>query len=392
MQERIISRLFAAWISIQHDLMNAGHFRMVKLWGLAAAFFLGGLATSLLAQHPTATPEVSNLLSQQLPGPGNPVQTPGSGTVRPQSSADIVVTVRDSNAAPIPGVQVMLVGQNGAVEGAMTPNDNGVFRFAGVSPGTYRVKINAAGLEPYVSDDVILGAGEKLELPLVVMQIATETTTVNVVATSNDVAQAQVQAQEKQRVLGFLPNYYTSYIWNAAPMMPKLKFKLALRTTTDPVAFLVAAGVAGAEQAHHTFPGYGLGAEGYAKRFGATYADMVALRMLGGAVFPTLLHQDPRYFYMGSGSTRSRVLHALAATFIRKGDDGRPQPNYSQLLGNFGAAGLSNLYRSPADRTAGLTLRNGLIITASGTVENLLREFLSRKLTPNVPGFANGKP
>jgi hypothetical protein len=114
--------------------------------------------------------------------------------------------------------------------------------------------------------------------------------------------------------------------------------------------------------------------------------------MVSRAILPTVLHQDPRYFYRGSGSIRTRLLYALSAAFICRGDNGRLEPNYSQVLGNFAGAGLSNLYRAPVDRNVGLTLRNGLIITGTGALENVLREFLSRKLTPNVPAFANGKP
>jgi hypothetical protein len=287
---------------------------------------------------------------------------------------------------------VTVVKQDNTVVLMTTTDSEGAFQFAGLSPGTYSIKIAAEGLEPFVSEPVTLSAGETRKLPIATMRIPTKNTTVQVTATLNQVAQAQVQEQEKQRVLGFLPNYYTSYIWNAAPMTRKLKFNLALRTTTDPVAFLVVGAVAGVEQAHKTFPGYGQGAEGYAKRYGATYADTLAGRMLGSAIFPVILHQDPRYFYQGSGSTRSRILYALKSTFVCRGDNGRLEPNYSRVLGSFAAAGLSNVYRASADRQAGLTFRNGLIILGGAAAENLLREFLSRKLTRNVPAFANGKP
>jgi hypothetical protein len=114
--------------------------------------------------------------------------------------------------------------------------------------------------------------------------------------------------------------------------------------------------------------------------------------MLGNAIFPTLLHQDPRYFYQGSGSMRSRLLYALLSSVVCRGDNGQLEPNYSHVFGSFAAAGLSNLYRAPQDRRASLTLRNGLIIVASGAAVNVLREFLSRKLTANVPAFGKGKP
>ena len=211
-------------------------------------------------------------------------------------------------------------------------------------------------------------------------------------ASQKEIAQAQIQAQEKQRVLGIVPNFYSSYIWNAAPMTSKQKFGLAVRSTTDPVAFVVAAGVAGVEQWHNTFPGYGRGTDGYLKRYGAAYADDVIGRMVGSAMLPSIFHQDPRYFYKGSGSITSRALYAISQTVVCRGDDGRSEPNYSHVLGNFGAAGISNLYRSPEDRSASLTIRNGFIITGSNAVGNLVREFILRKITPKVPDYASGKP
>ena len=290
----------------------------------------------------------------------------------------------------MPGARVTLAGPNNAVDRELTADSRGAFTFSELVPGIYAVKVAAVGLERPVTAEVMLGAGERRELPIVVTRILT--TTVHVVASLNEVAQSQVEAQEKQRVLGFVPNYYSSYIWDAAPMTPKLKFKLALRATTDPFTFLVAAGLAGVEQKRNIFPGYGHGPEGYAKRFGAAYADTLVGKMVSRAILPTVLHQDPRYFYRGSGSIRSRIFYALTAAVVARGDNGRMQPNYSQVLGNFASSGISNIYRAPSDRTASLTFRNGLIMTASGAVENLLREFFSRKVTSNVPAFANGKP
>ena len=121
-------------------------------------------------------------------------------------------------------------------------------------------------------------------------------------------------------------------------------------------------------------------------------ADTMVSKMMSRAILPSVLHQDPRYFYRGSGSVRTRITYALTSAVITRGDNGQPQPNYSQVLGNFPAIGISNLYRAPSDRTASLTFRNGLVMIASTAVQNLMREFVSRKLTPNVPAFANGKP
>lgn len=329
-------------------------------------------------------------ISQAVPEP-SAVEFPGALAFQPQSSATLAGTVRDAHGAVIPGIPVMLSGQDHAVNRAVTADNKGAFMFSGLPAGTYVLKINVAGLVPFVSSAVVLGAGETRQLPIVITHIPSQKTTVTVTATPGEVAQAQVQQQEKQRVLGVLPDYYTSYIWAAAPMTPALKFRLALRSAVDPVTILVTAGLAGIEQYHNTFPGYGRGWEGYGKRFGGAYADTMSTRLISRALLPTILHQDPRYFYRGSGSIRSRIFYALAASFVTRSDSGRLEPNYSQLLGNFAAAGLSNVYRAPGDRSVGLTLRNGLVITATGAVENLLREFLSRKLTPNVPAFAKGK-
>lgn len=362
---------------------------LIRLGGLVALFFLLGFSRELRAESATS----GLLVSQDVPGSNQKVQSAGSAAGQSQSYASVSGTVRDARGDVFPDVPVALVARDDTTVDRVTTTDNkGAFTFAELPPATYHVKISVAGLEPFTSDPLLLAGGERRELPVIAMPIARKTTTVDVVATRSQVAQAQVGQQEKQRVLGFLPNYYTSYIWNAAPMTPKLKFHLSLRAATDPVTFLVVGGIAGVEQAHKTFPGYGQGFEGYAKRFGATYADVVIGRMLSKAILPAVLHQDPRYFYRGSGTIRSRILYALEFAVICRGDNGRLQPNYSVVLGSFAAAGLSNLYRTSEDRQAGLTFRNGLIIIGSGAVQNVMREFFSRKLTPNVPAFANGKP
>jgi Carboxypeptidase regulatory-like domain len=333
-----------------------------QLGALLVVFSLGGLSDRLHAH-----------------------QTPGS-------SATITGTIHDSSGISVPGLRVNLIALDNPVTRTVIADLDAAFLFTDLPPGTYRLTTQAAGLEPFTSEPLTLSAGEKRELPIVVLRLATKMTTINVVASPGQIAEAQVMQEEQQRIVGFLPNFYTSYIWNAAPLTPKLKFNLALRTITDPVTFVVAAGVAGTEQAHKTFPGYGQELEGYAKRYGGTYADTAAGRILGSAVFPTIFHQDPRYFYRGSGSARSRTKYAILQSVVCRGDNGRIEPNYSHLLGSFTAAGLSNLYRAPQDRRASLTIRNGFIITGGGAIVNLMREFLSRRLTPNVPAFANGKP
>jgi hypothetical protein len=308
------------------------------------------------------------------------------------SDSEIHGTVRATQGAALSGVQVTILSSSSETTRVSTTDDSGAFVFSGLLPGTYQIRVSGASLEPWVSGDVLLGAGERREVSVTPTGIPTMNTTVDVTATLKDVAEAQVQEEEKQRILGILPNFYSSYRWDALPMTPRLKFKLALRSVLDPFAFVMAAGVAGTEQAHQTFPGYGQGVEGYSKRYGSAYADAVVGRILGSAVFPAVLHQDPRYFYRGAGSIRSRILYALEAAVICRGDNGQLEPNYSHVFGSFSAAGISTLYRASGDRSAGLVFRNGLIITGGSAITNLLREFVARRLSSNVPPQAVGRP
>jgi hypothetical protein len=121
----------------------------------------------------------------------------------------------------------------------------------------------------------------------------------------------------------------------------------------------------------------------------AAYGDALIGTMIGGAILPSLLRQDPRYFYKGTGSTRSRILYALANAVVCKGDNGHWQADYSGILGALAAGGISNLYYPAGSRNgAELTFENTLIGLGGSAVGNLFQEFLVRKLTPH----AQGKP
>ena len=115
--------------------------------------------------------------------------------------------------------------------------------------------------------------------------------------------------------------------------------------------------------------------------------------MIGGAVLPSLFKQDPRYFYKGTGTIRSRAMYAIANSVICKGDNGRWQTNYSAILGGLAAGGISNLYY-PASNRSGveLTFENALIGTAEGAMQNLAQEFIVRRLTPRLPKYGAGAP
>ena len=351
--------------------------RLISAWCLfvvvIAAHSVLGLANSA-AELPDA-PEPQNTEASSGPSAG---------------SSSLTGTVEDMHGKPIAGVVVTAAKDNEAAKTA-TVDEKGAFTISGLRPGAYTVSITLPGRSPQLATQVTLGTREEQELPIVTERNPHSTTTVQVSADLTQVATAQVHLQEKQRILGIVPNFYTSYLWDSAPLTPKLKFQLALRAEIDPIEFLVDAGVAGAEQYHNTFPGYGSGWPGYGKRFGSAYADSAIGAMLGRALFPIWFHQDPRYFYRGTGSVPSRVWYAVSQTVVARGDNGASQPNYSHVLGNFVTAGISNVYRAPGDRSFNLTMRDALVVTAADAVGNVLREFISRPFTSNVPKFAKGK-
>ncbi len=270
--------------------------------------------------------------------------------------------------------------------------DDGQFSLANVAPGPFQLTITSAGFATQASSG-ILRSGESYTVPQIALALATAVTEVRVVLSRVEVAEDQIKVQEKQRVLGVVPNFYVTYDQNAVPLTSKQKFELAWKTTLDPVSFGLTGVIAGIQQAQNDFSGYGQGAQGYGKRYGASYADFVAGTYIGGAILPSLLKQDPRYFYKGSGSKRSRFLYAIANSVICKGDDGHWQANYSSILGSFAAGGISNLYYPAKNRDgAELTFENTLIGMGESAAVNLLQEFVIRKLTPNVPNRAAANP
>jgi hypothetical protein len=212
------------------------------------------------------------------------------------------------------------------------------------------------------------------------LHIATESTTVEVHYDPVEVATEQLKAEEKQRVFGIIPNFYVSYDSDPAPLTAKMKFKLALKTSNDPVSTAGVLLVAGAKQAANS-PKFGQGWGPFGERFGAVSADSFSDIMIGGAILPSLLHQDPRYFYQGTGTTGSRMRHAVLSAFIAKGDNGKWQPNYSTMGGDLASAGISNLYYPRSNRGVGLVFSNFLIGTAERVGTNLVQEFLLARFT-----------
>jgi len=348
---------------------------------LVFAFAVAECASICLAQAP-----------QQIPLPAPEPRGLDSGAEAapsPQLSGSLSGTVVDQSGAVVAGAQVRITRKDQSPEDQsasqkMSSGDDGQFSFSNVPPGTFRLTITATGFEAQTFTGT-LRSEESQIVPEIKLGIATTSTDVEVGLTRTEVAEEEVKVEEKQRVFGVLPNFYVSYSSDPVPLAPKQKFEIAWKTLIDPATFIFVGGAAGVEQAQNHFKEYGPGAPGYGQRFGAGYADTITSTFIGSALLPSLLKQDPRYFYKGTGSTRSRVLYAVANSFICKGDNGHWQVSYSNIMGSLAAGGLSNLYYPAQDRNgAGLTFVNAGIGLSATAAANLFQEFLVRKLTPNA--------
>lgn len=307
-------------------------------------------------------------------------------------SGSISGTVIDTNGDVLEGAKVTLVGPSPADTRTVVSGDDGHFTFVSLPPSVYKITVKGSGMSTFALTDIDLHAGEARIVPLAILTVSGGSTSVTVTGNKEELAEEQVHIAVQQRIGGVIPNFYSSYNWNAPPMGAKQKFKLSVRSIIDPASFLIIAGIAGAEQYQNVFPEYGDGIAGYGKRYGAALANHVSGSLLGRAVYPSLFHQDPRYFYKGKGSFGSRALYAMSAAVIARGDDGRWKPNYSNVLGNFSAGAISNLYYPESNRGASLVLFNGLADTAADAVSNLIREFVLRGITTHVSNGANGQP
>jgi Carboxypeptidase regulatory-like domain len=316
-------------------------------------------------------------LGQSPPPAPAPDSTPGN----------ISGTVVDQSGAIVAGAQVKLTstGQIPSPDQQTPTGDNGEFSFTNVAPGAFQLTITSPGFATQTSSG-ILAPGEVHLVPQIALTVAANVTDVQVALSRIEVAQAQINDEEKQRVLGVFPNFYVTYDPHPVSLTPKQKFELAWKSTIDPVTFAIVGGIAGVQQAENTFSGYGQGTEGYAKRFGASYADLAIGTFIGSAILPSILKQDPRYFYKGSGSKQSRILYAIANAVICKGDNGHWQVNYSNMLGSLAAGAISNLYYPSQNRNGpALTFENTAVGIGATAAANVVEEFLWRKLTPNIP-------
>lgn len=305
-------------------------------------------------------------------------QTPGQAAL-----ATLNGTVIDRSGASIGGAKVALTQERSPKGMEVLSNENGQFSFVNIAPGPYRLTVSASGFGELTSTGT-LQPDETADLPPILMNVAVVVSDVEVRLTREELAQEQLKQQEEQRVLGFLPNFFASYLPDAVPLTSRQKFQLSWKVTLDPMAFALTGMVAGARHAANAYPGYGQEFEGYAKRYGSAYANLFVGTMLSEAVLPSLFKQDPRYFYRGTGSAKSRFFYAVSRTVIRKGDNGEWQPNYSGILGRLAAGGIANLYYPANDRGVGLTFENAALGIGANAFANVMQEFLLKQLTPKV--------
>ena len=295
--------------------------------------------------------------------------------------ATIIGTVTDVNGDTVSNARILLKGRGAQDERAITSNENGFFQFRDLQPGIpYQISISAKDFADWTSSTITLDSGQFKILAGIQLRIETERTAINVRYDPVAVATEQFQAEQHQRVFGIIPNFYVSYDPNAEPLTAKMKFKLALKVSTDPVTAAGVLLVAGSRQAANT-PNYGQGWGAYGERLGAISADGFSDIMIGGAILPSLLHQDPRYFSQGSGTAGSRIRHALLSPFIARNDNGSWGPNYSSLGGDLASSALSNLYYPQSNRGAGLVFGNFALGTAERMGASLAQEFLIGNFT-----------
>ena len=185
-----------------------------------------------------------------------------------------------------------------------------------------------------------------------------------------------MQKQEQsQRILGVVPQFGVTSRDHPAALTPGQKFHLFAKASFDPFQYAAAGFQAGLSQAQNEFPGYGQGAAGYGKRYGASLADQVSSNFFANFFWPVLLKEDPRYFRLGRGSIKHRIAYSLAQEFVTVTDKGTRRFNFSNVLGAFSSGGLSNLYYPSTDRGASLTLSRSAISLLYGSAGGLIDEF-----------------
>jgi len=303
-----------------------------------------------------------------------------SFTAAGKMTGTILGTVVDTSDDPIPTASVILQGPAGDRLTGITKDDGG-FAFEQAPAGfAYQITVTAKGFADWNSS-IRVEPGQTKTLPDIKLRILAVQRAVTVSYSSKEVAAQQLKDEEQQRVLGFIPNTYVVYEPHPEPLTSRMKFHLAYKSLSNPVFFARAAAWAGVQQAADVPSQWQQGAKGYGKRLGAGLADATTEGLIGNAILPSLLHQDPRYFYQGSGTKKSRALHAILAAFICKGDNGKMQPNYSTWGGSLISSSISLSYYPSPDRNAQHVFKNFGIGMGLHVAGGLAQEFILDKFT-----------
>lgn len=294
-------------------------------------------------------------------------------------------TATDLYGNVVPDAAVILTNTSSGVTRQISADENGAFVFVNVTVGSsYRLKLHAQGYADWQSDLLTVTAGESLIVQHVALMLAGDTVSVTVNGDNAQLATEQVELAMHQRVLGIIPNFYVVYdSVHAVPLSTKLKFKMALKVSSDPVTVIGIGFLAAVDQAGNS-PDYQQGWLGYGQRVGSNAADGFSDILIGGAILPSLLHQDPRYFYQGTGTKKSRMQHAVFAPFICRADNGHSQINVSSMGGDLISSALSNTYYPQSNRGANLVFGNFAIGTAERVISAMAQEFIIPKLSAGM--------
>jgi hypothetical protein len=203
------------------------------------------------------------------------------------------------------------------------------------------------------------------------------------------------------RLFYTLPNFLTlEKGGHVPPLTSKQKFQVVFRGSFDPVIYPWYGFLSAISQAENSEPGYGQGWAGYGKRYGAAFADGTIENFITGAILPSALHQDPRYFQLGSGTFTHRALYAISRNIITRTDSGGSQFNYSEIVGGGMSAFISTYsYHPSADKTVSNTMSVWATQYAYDTITIVVKEFwpdihrkLSHKKIEEAPHPVDAKP
>jgi len=376
-QSHGIIRITTVALHRNKALSNRLRGRTCALIGISLAIVASALPvlaqsqTPLASRAPTDAPSIA-------PGATEPQNSDQ------QPTGIIAGSVLDQSGTPVFGATVTLTNGGGPPSRSGQTDQGGQYSFPNVPPGPFQISITATDFKPQTISGT-LNAGEFHTMPqikLVLLPVVTQI----VVKPQSVIAHEQLQVEEKQRVLGVLPNFYITYLPNPAPLNAHQKFQLAWKSVFDPVTFIAVGASAGFQEVDGQYSGFDDGAAGYAERYGVNFGDIGIGTFLSDAVFPSVFKQDPRFYFKATGSVRARLLYALAAAVICKGDNGRWQPNYSEFAGDLASGAISNLYYPPQDRNGvALTFESAAIGIGADAASNIVQEFLIPKLNIKSP-------